>query len=176
MKDSICRREGCNDLIKKTSGKLYCSRTCAAIVNNRVAPKRKRGLSEASKCNRCGEYGQSWYRRNFCQSCLDLENFNAWQSSPISKYFIHGNARIKYGRIRTIARRAMSWYGVEKKCAICNFELVVDCCHIKPIHEFEPDTLLGVVNGRDNLIYLCPNHHKMLDKGYMSLIRHGPIV
>jgi len=46
-----------------------------------------------------------------------------------------------------------------KKCAICGWEEApTDLCHIVPQKEGGSDSL-------ENLIFLCPNHHRMLDYG-----------
>ena len=42
---------------------------------------------------------------------------------------------------------------ITSKCAICGFDKVVDLHHLDENKKN---------NGRDNLIGLCPNHHKML--------------
>jgi len=46
-----------------------------------------------------------------------------------------------------------------KKCEICGWDKTSnDVCHIIPLKE-------GGRNSIDNVIMLCPNHHRMLDKG-----------
>lgn len=47
------------------------------------------------------------------------------------------------------------------KCKICNFDRYVEKCHIIPKYLYGNDDL-------DNLIYLCPNHHKLLDAGLLN--------
>ena len=42
---------------------------------------------------------------------------------------------------------------ITNKCEICNFDKVVDLHHLDENNKN---------NSRDNLIGLCPNHHKML--------------
>ena len=37
------------------------------------------------------------------------------------------------------------------------------------ILEFDSDTTIGEINSEDNLIWLCPNHHKMLEMGLIKL-------
>ena len=46
------------------------------------------------------------------------------------------------------------------KCEICNFNRYIERCHIIPKR-------LGGSNDESNILYLCPNHHKLLD--YMLL-------
>ena len=58
--------------------------------------------------------------------------------------------------------------GREPKCAICGFSEHVEACHIKPISSFPLDTKIREVNDSGNLIYLCPNHRILLDRGKLS--------
>ena len=41
--------------------------------------------------------------------------------------------------------------------------------HLKGILEFSDDTKIGEINHPSNLIWLCPNHHIMLEKGMIKL-------
>ncbi len=57
----------------------------------------------------------------------------------------------------------------KKKCKICGFDHYVEVCHIKPISKFSKEQMVSEVNNLNNLVYLCPNHHILLDKGLLSL-------
>lgn len=59
--------------------------------------------------------------------------------------------------------------GIAKECKICGFTPVVQVCHIRAIKDFSEDTSMGTVNSLDNMVYLCPNHHAMLDKGLLEV-------
>lgn len=48
------------------------------------------------------------------------------------------------------------------KCAICGFDMVTDIHHITPKSK-------GGTDNFDNLITLCPNHHRMADWGIISV-------
>lgn len=39
----------------------------------------------------------------------------------------------------------------------------IEVCHIRPIADYPPDTLLSVINDTSNLIGLCPNCHWEFD-------------
>lgn len=41
------------------------------------------------------------------------------------------------------------------------------CRHCKL--KFDEDTLIKEINNENNLVWLCPNHHIMLEKGLISL-------
>ena len=58
--------------------------------------------------------------------------------------------------------------GREPKCAICGFSEYVEACHIKAISSFPLDTKVREVNSLDNLVYLCPNHHILFDRGKLN--------
>ena len=67
--------------------------------------------------------------------------------------------------LRAQARMLLQESGREPKCAICGFSEYVEACHIKAISSFPLDTKVREVNSLDNLVYLCPNHHILFDRG-----------
>lgn len=54
-------------------------------------------------------------------------------------------------------------YGIIIKCYFCDFEEVIHQHHIIPKNK-------GGSNDKDNLIYICPNHHALIhsDKYYLK--------
>lgn len=44
----------------------------------------------------------------------------------------------------------------------------MEVCHTKAISSFPPETKIREVNRLDNLVYLCPNHHILLDRNKLS--------
>ena len=68
------------------------------------------------------------------------------------------------------ARKKLTKAGLMKECKVCHYSTYVECCHIKSLSDFSEDTKLSVVNALDNLIALCPNHHKELDNGTLVLV------
>ena len=74
----------------------------------------------------------------------------------------------KYVYIRSYAR---SWFKHLTKlpCANCGYKKHVELCHIKAINSFSNDTMIGVVNSKENIIQLCPNCHWELDHGLLDL-------
>lgn len=57
----------------------------------------------------------------------------------------------------------------DKKCAICGYDKHVEIAHIKPVSEFDDNTLISEINSIDNLIALCPNHHWEFDHGILKI-------
>lgn len=47
------------------------------------------------------------------------------------------------------------------KCEICNFERYIEKCHIIP-------KFLGGGKDIDNVVFLCPNHHKLFDYALLN--------
>ena len=141
----------------------FCGRSCSASFNNKKFIKRP---STAVIC-KCGGRKTSLAER--CQACLNKENFERVSNSPIENYFMKGNARIKYSQIRKWAHKVVKELGLEKKCSLCGFDAAVEICHIKPISTFDVTTPMGVVNSKENLVILCPNHHTLLDKGKLEI-------
>lgn len=156
----------CRNCNKETTNPSFCNRSCAAIWNNSKHPKRKPIFDR--KCKRCGEIGKQGPRQ-YCQPCKHLIKLDEVQSTPMKHYFMKGNARVKYTSIRDWARRTMHLNKVPKTCKVCGFNIIVECSHINPISSFNENQLMGEVNSLDNLVYLCPNHHAMFDKGLLRL-------
>lgn len=68
---------------------------------------------------------------------------------------------------RTNARRVLESSEREKVCH--EFDAILEVHHLKGILEFDEDTLIKEINNENNLVWLCPNHHIMLEKGLISL-------
>lgn len=78
------------------------------------------------------------------------------------------NKNNPYHIVRCQARKLLEESGREQKCAICGFSEYVEACHIKAISSFPLDTKIRDVNNLNNLVYLCPNHHILLDRNKLS--------
>lgn len=172
----------------------FCSRSCAAIYNNKMFPKRP----QTHKCKSCGTSTTARYRycelcrsqgkhlkskcRNcdtpisnkykYCSGCRSqgkhLTNNNFIVNNILQKYFIIKGAN-RYSPIRDHARKVTG--NRLQKCIICGYDRHIETCHIKEIKEFSPDTKIGIVNDPSNLVLLCPNHHWELDHKYFSILK-----
>lgn len=150
----------------------YCNRSCAASFNNRLSPKRSPSVTGGTKCPECGN--KKSFSSPLCQKCKNYNKLEEVLTQPISKYTsYYAKHNAKWNKIRLWARNAMKIWGVEKKCVACGFDYYVEVCHIKPISQFSETDLMREVNSRENLVYLCPNHHIMLDKGDLELSRNS---
>lgn len=102
-----------------------------------------------------------------CQKCRSNETLRKHEEKTLSEIALIGNARIKWSYLRKQAHKKMELNNIIKKCELCDFDLVVELCHIKSISSFPETALVKEVNSLNNMKYLCPNHHKMLDKGLL---------
>lgn len=77
----------------------------------------------------------------------------------------------RYVNIRKAARRLYLKSDRQQCCVVCGYDRHFEVSHIKPICDFDGDTLIKVINHLDNLVALCPTHHWELDHG---MLRVGP--
>ena len=143
----------------------FCSRSCANKIRIRHTHPNWHGASVCA-CGNKRSYGSA-----NCHQCKKLRTFNTNKQKTLKDIKGKGNSRIKWSMLRKLAAQAMIIYNEEKKCKICGFDIVVEVCHIKEINEFPESALVGDVNSKKNLVYLCPNHHAMMDKGLIDLLR-----
>jgi predicted restriction endonuclease len=62
-----------------------------------------------------------------------------------------------------------------KKCYSCDYDKHIDICHIKPVAGFSDNCKLSEINSIENLIALCPNHHKEFDRNITNLDNLCPL-
>lgn len=138
-----------NDL-KKTC--LYCGKPLIEVINTlglKPCVIKKRLFCD-SKCQRA--YSQESKANRTLQSLVDTGQ----------------HPRVRFNSVRSHARLVLQKAGIEKKCCICGFDTVVEVHHIKAVADFPFSATLAEVNDLLNLLYLCPNHHVMVDKGLIS--------
>lgn len=137
----------CLNCNAETINPKFCSRSCAASYNNKI-PKR----NKTKTCKKCGTLIIT--SRTYCPDCwsqtatLDKE----LNSNQGSNAYVRANAR----KVYYASERPLS-------CALCNYSLHVDICHIKDIRSYPQGTPYSVINAESNLIALCKNHHWELD-------------
>lgn len=90
-------------------------------------------------------------------------------NSTIEEYLKNYNRTTQYTAIRRLARVFIAETNLKKCCSICGFNDYVEVCHIKPVKDFKKTDKIKDVNNLSNLVYLCPNHHKLLDLGKLKL-------
>lgn len=159
----------CAHCKKPTSNPKFCSKSCAAKYNNSVKPKR----ALEGTCKGCSIAIST--SRTYCNKCLVTLEIGGKGLSPLDNKTLaeaenrQGLKANRYRNVRDHAVRVIKKNKVHKVCKICGYSTYVEVHHIKPISEFNKDTLVKDVNALHNLVYLCPNHHKEVDLGLLGL-------
>ena len=142
---------------------------CRTITPSHYGTSKHYSQKSTTVCPKCT--GSKHRKSTICKNCRDYEIHSHKLELPIKDLFnTDGATRSKYNNIRHWARKTMHESDKKKECTVCGFNVYVEVSHIKPISSFDIETPLKEVNNLDNLCYLCPNHHRMLDKGYLCLI------
>lgn len=160
---------------KSKNKKFFCNHSCSAEYNNSLRENKSGIIWENNKkgynkCPICGDL--KYYTSKLCKKCSDKEK-SLIKERTLGSY-IDGKQYLasKCSEIRKDARRTIEESKVEKVCAFCKkheFDEILEVHHIKGILEFDSKTTINEINSISNLIWLCPNHHKMLEKGLIIL-------
>ena len=168
----------CGTILFKTQAQLdhatksgqtrhFCSSRCAAII---TSPQHPRQPSKRV-CVKCGEgyvMNSSHKSKKCCPTCKrrrDRDNTVSEATETLANQGKHpswlnstirGRARYKHEDL------------LEQPCPACGYLKHVELCHIKTINSFPKDTLVSVINARENVLPLCRNCHWELDHGQMS--------
>ncbi|MBD3248615.1 hypothetical protein GF336_01045 [Candidatus Woesearchaeota archaeon] len=121
------------------------------------------------KCEGCGEEKEH-HAKEMCLNCYrriawkrkNVICKNCGRNLPHKAYGLCQTCHIKlhhYDKVK--AHNYRKWHNVDldlyrkiiKKCLICDFDKIVDLHHLDGDHKN---------NSEENLIGLCPNHHKLL--------------
>ena len=126
---------------------------------------------EYNECPICGE--QKYYTSKVCSKCRKKYRQNSIKTKTLG-YFIDGKNYLstKCNDIRRDARKVLEHSNREKVCEYCHnheYDKILEVHHIKGILEFDKTTTIEEINSETNLVWLCPNHHKMLDLGLIKL-------
>lgn len=178
MNIRTCERIGCENTFNAKNGefkKIYCSRSCAATVNNQNrARKKKKGSTPrpVRYCNGCGGelgYRQKLYCSGNCyQEYRTNKRIEAWLSGEWDGSSSQGaSATIKKYLIKEAGYRCAS-----PTCAVpggfSEINPVTGRCPLEVDH-IDGDCYN---NSRDNLAVVCPNCHA-LTPTYRALNKNG---
>lgn len=79
-----------------------------------------------------------------------------------------------YNTARTIitkhARDVYDKSGRPRVCFFCGYSRFTEVAHRKAVKDFSMEDLISEINHPDNLVALCPNHHKEADSGQIDLL------
>lgn len=172
MKEEILKLRSQGKSYSEIQKELGCSPgTISYHCNEKSKEKAKlRSKNRKRKKCICGEFIKK--ESTICMKCSAEEykkKRDKIYESSIEDYLQHHNKTTKNANIRRLARVFMEETKIEKKCQICGFNEYVEVCHIKPIKDFNKNDKINDVNSLKNLVYLCPNHHKLLDLGKIKL-------
>lgn len=144
-------------------GRVFCSRNCAAIDNNKKTPKRKR----TRKCRVCNNLIPTGY--TYCDDCCG-KGKHLRGGRPLSERTLEEVIRWdKINRHQVVRAHAFAnSKHLPNVCAICGYSKHVEVCHIKEIHKFPLTATLAEVNHKNNLIKLCGNHHWEMDHNLLD--------
>lgn len=166
------------DYNKNETKNFFCSHSCSASYNNSNRIRKKiEKAHENSKCPICGK--AKYYTSELCQECRNKEKRKIKERTLGS--FIEGHKYLttKCSLIRKDARRTIVESGKERVCEYCHnheYDDILEVHHIKSILEFENDSTVAEINDINNLVWLCPNHHKMLEMGLIKLNRKENLI
>ena len=146
---------------RETRNPKFCSRSCAAKVNNVLVPKRRPG-GRCSVC-RCPVPRRNKYcPRHRPNNALD-------RSQPIGAVADGSDhPACRHARLRQDARRQYL-KAFPYRCINCGYAKHIQVSHKRALTSFPLDTPNSVVNSLDNLAGLCPNCHWELDHGLLQL-------
>lgn len=167
----VCCRPECGNLFLGKRDKMYCSNYCAGkSLRERKKEKVLNDPTEPSLLyDRC-ECGNVKRKRScFCRSCSKLQRIIRIDKITLAESLFKRGSQSAHVNTREHAKQKIKVAGVKRACVICGYDNYVEVCHIKKISSFTEDTPLSIVNALSNLVILCPNHHKELDLGIISL-------
>lgn len=125
----------------------FCSSSCAATFNNKLYPKRVK-VKRVKRRELIKDKTLGYYIKD------------------------HKYLTSRLTSIRLDAKKTLLKSGVEKTCTYCKkheFDDIVEVHHLKGILEFDSSTKISEINNPSNLVWLCPNHHIMLERGMIQL-------
>ena len=150
----------CPNCGTETKNPKFCSKSCSAVVNNKLHPKR---ISQR-KCIVCGAKTMS-YAHARC-----AEHYAAFKAGSTKTIGEMRHALCNRGRhpswIHAAVRkhaRYMHRVLLQRPCAKCGYTKHVELAHVKSLTAFPDETPLRVVNAAENVIQLCPNCHWEFD-------------
>lgn len=143
--------------------KNFCSQRCSALFLHKNGTydncKKKRSIKICLSCQAEFQFDyKNRSGRKYCKKC------------HISIFMARGEkikCKSNCSDIRDHARQTMR--GENRECAVCKYSLHVEVCHRVAVKNFPENTKLKDINKKDNLLFLCPNHHWEFDRGRLKI-------
>lgn len=154
----------CVSCQKETSNPKFCSRNCAAKLNNVKFPKRKL----EGNCKICNSPIKS--NRSYCKDCFIQHDPNppVYNTDILISELTGKRKYQKNSQIRNYARKLYLSLKLPMECKVCKYSKHVEICHIIPINKFDQNSRLSEVNHTTNLVALCPTHHWEFDNSLID--------
>lgn len=152
--EKICAREECSKAFsvpRTHQAKIYCSRSCSAIINNSKSPKRQRSAVSHGSCTRpsCSnqlKQGASKYCSTKCQM--------AEKSDAKLRHWLETGEGTAASHL-THYMRGYLFKEQEGRCSICSMPNVWQGLELRFILDHIDGNSQN--NHRDNLRLVCPN-------------------
>ena len=76
---------------------------------------------------------------------------------------------VQSGRFESDRGCVTKIFELKTYCHNHEFDDILEVHHLKGILEFDRSATVAEINDINNLVWLCPNHHKMLEMGLITL-------
>lgn len=173
MKEEIIRLRNEGKSYSQIQKELGCAQSTISYHCSLLGKENAKARSKKQKRVKCQCGNFKMKSSILCKRCstegIRKKKREKIYESSIEEYYKDYTTNTKHTSIRRLARVFMQETKTEKICKICGFSDYVELCHIKAIKDFDKKNTIGEVNSLDNLVYLCPNHHKLLDIGKLKL-------
>jgi len=144
----------------EANSRKTCSKECLSKWPRKPRPKHWK----TKNCEICGREFHFYPTKRgdvhrFCSNKCRSAGFSRDRKQKRRAHF--EKSFTKDRNFRRVLRRHLQEFGGQK-CLICGWdEASVDVCHITPRKEGGESTLR-------NVVFLCPNHHRMYDEGLIQ--------
>jgi len=162
-------------LSKRTKVPLICPTCKKEFIVNRCEAKTRKFCSLKCFYKSISDHRPGTLKTKNCEMCGKPFNYPIWREGE-ARFCSHKCAGIAFrgkgskrykgiyknpADLRKALHRSLKWlYG--DRCAICGWDKTPnDVCHIVPRSK-------GGKGSLDNVVFLCPNHHRMLDMGLIQ--------
>ena len=161
MKEQILRLRAEGRTYTDIQSILNCSKSTISYHCSNGQKEKLRKRTNKYRGSKC-VCGQSKIKTSkLCETCLFQNKRDLVLSKTLKDYTDIKTKR--YPSVHRFARKIMRENNIPSECVVCGFSHYVEVCHLKPISEFDKSSKIGEINDISNLVYMCPNHHKMYD-------------
>jgi hypothetical protein len=147
----------------------FCCRSCAAIYNNKLKPKRTKITYHCSECGSKVFHKETKRCKKCQQGIATTDVVKQTTVGQIKELYRDKNKLAIAAKIRGYGKTVYNKSNKPKQCINCGYSKHYEVCHIKSIASFDDNATMAEVHSLDNLIALCPNCHWEYDHGLLEL-------